>query len=794
MSRFLCRWIKRLAIAGLLLVLASAWGYRWVLPGVVDRQIRRALADAGWPDASFRLVRVDLWHIELADFQPDRSQPVWLARLQADYALLSLIREKRVQHLRLSGLRPRLGYHDGVWDFGPLAALMKSGSSSSSSSFSRSLPFRRLSIQDSTLELTLDGHRLTLPMQVDSSQGPAGQWVASLESESAIPIRLAVRLDSPGSGSKRRSIAAKLQIEDRLCQASGTIDLADGTFSLSGSLASDIAWQMGRNPPMPLGISMQGAATQPAGQIMVSPWPLVWSPVSVSGKMTLSPAFSLTLEAQSHQMTWGPLTIRQPTLSLNAHSTQATLTATAWARWRDAAVEASLEKLAIQACWQRQGEQDFFSGFVRLDEGKLSAANRVAIDRFSLEIPWRHVLSSSPSHALPVLTRGAIQICGLVVHQADKPAIALPFSDITGGASLDQGQFHLDIQSDRASKPQLQAQADLDWSRPWSPDGQIRATLADLSIDDPAWLSRMVPAAKEVQLTGQFQGDFVGKLQNGTFRPWLTLTSKDVAISSSEYDMEIQGLETSVHVDSFSPISTPPSQWITARSAQMGKFQLADGLLQFTMQAPDAYFIERTRWRLGQQGRFWVHGFWLDPLADQIDLEVFLEEMDLSDWVALFSDKVHGQGRMYGRLPVAILPKQPSPVRLGQGFLYANPEGGYIQMADASTAQSLLESVTDLPQQVQQRAVQALQDFQYRWLKLELIPRGADTSVRIVASGQGRQSSKDQPAVQIGRFELNIHGLNQAINQMLLVKRASDQVLSPTLTPKRPATPPAEVK
>lgn len=825
MWQWVSKWSRRFFFGAALLLLAVCVGRWMVLPWAVNRLLHRALAQAGWPQASFRLVSVNLWHLELADLRPDPSHSVWLARLEADYALPSLIREKRLQHLRLIGLRPQLVWRDGQWDLGPLMQLMKARDSSPApTTASRSapvqkwvLPFTQLSIEDSILELDWQGQLLTLPLGLWLNQRPGGQWVIAACSESAIPVRLQATFQMPLADRLTiYPLTCRLDLAGKTWEAKGWWDRQRNTFSIHGHLMEQADWQAGRHASGELTLGAQGDWVIPPNRMQAGGNELIWSAVAIHGQLDWSPVFRLKMDVSSPWTTYGPWKLDEPSVTLEAQATQATLTASAAVRWKDQTVDAQCQRLSLEARWQRLGEQDVLSGFLKLDGGHLALGKQLAIEHLAAEIPWRYLLSAGGTDAMadsiPSQGLGGVELRGISLLESDGQTIAMKFPDIAGTARVDQGLLHLKMSSDAASGPQFQAQVDLDVSRPWAIQGQeqvgsrevqmgrerrgagVHVSLLNLAIDDPTWLERVIPAARGAALTGQFQADFVGEFQQGRFRPWLTLTAKDVAISSKEYDMEIHGLETSVNIDSFSPVSTPPSQWITAKTARMGKFELADGLVQFTMQAPDSYHIERTHWCLGREGQFWIHSFWLDPLADRIELEVFLQEMDLSDWLAFFSDKVHGQGRMYGRLPVVILPGQTRPVRIGQGFLYANPEGGFVQIADEQTAQSLMENVTDLPQQVQQRAIQALQDFQYRWLKLEMIPRGADTAVRIVASGQGRQGTEETPAVQIGRLEVNIHGFNQAINKLLLVKRSSDQLFKFPLAPKPLPASPQQVK
>ncbi len=313
--------------------------------------------------------------------------------------------------------------------------------------------------------------------------------------------------------------------------------------------------------------------------------------------------------------------------------------------------------------------------------------------------------------------------------------------------------------------------------------GQVRGSLLQLDIDNAKTLATLLPALDGLDIAGGFSFHFVGILDAGQLSPWLTLEGHDATFAAKAYDITASGIDAAVQFDRLSPLRTVPSQWVTVKKAEFGRLQLADGLVQFLMTSPKSILIERTQWRVGEQGHFWAHAFWFDPEAEKLEFQVFLEDMSIREWLALFTEDIEGQGMLYGRLALTLLPGERRPIQLQNGFLYARPGGGWIKYNDVAYVRKLLGSADQksITGQVQQKAAEALTNFAYDWVRIDFTRENDDTTLTISTAGRGREGENPAP---IGSLTVNLRGFGTFFNEVLLYKQALDAIQQKATEPR----------
>jgi hypothetical protein len=137
------------AILGLgLLALAGGLLYRYALPPFAEAKIRAALAQAGLPDAEFRLDRITLSGATLSGIRLDREGRLTAGEVRVTLAL------PRIDTVTVTGLRFLIRTADGRLDLGPLDALR---GSSSEPGTPGPAPLRRLALTDARVTLEAFG-------------------------------------------------------------------------------------------------------------------------------------------------------------------------------------------------------------------------------------------------------------------------------------------------------------------------------------------------------------------------------------------------------------------------------------------------------------------------------------------------------------------------------------------------------------------------------------------------------------------------------------------------------------
>ncbi|MFA7013795.1 MAG: YdbH domain-containing protein, partial [Desulfobacterales bacterium] len=164
------------------------------------------------------------------------------------------------------------------------------------------------------------------------------------------------------------------------------------------------------------------------------------------------------------------------------------------------------------------------------------------------------------------------------------------------------------------------------------------------------------------------------------------------------------------------------------------------------------------------------------------NVEVLLENIDLVALLAHLTDgKIDGSGLVYGRIPVSY---EAGKIRLDTGYVYAVPGTGHLGIRDDAWMKALMfyvnEAMAGHPylSLVSERMEQALRDFQYSYLAIDLKKAGSETAARVELRGKGVQGD---PPQEIGSLVLNVNDLEELINRVLGFKMTSGESIDRAL-------------
>ncbi len=306
----------------------------------------------------------------------------------------------------------------------------------------------------------------------------------------------------------------------------------------------------------------------------------------------------------------------------------------------------------------------------------------------------------------------------------------------------------------------------------------------ELTANDYKLVEAIVPALKPLQFSGPMTLDGRINFHGGGATPHITLGAKDVTMRSDQYDINLEGINGEVTLDGFTPMTTPGTQRFSVETLRIGALELNDGELAFRVDGADSIFVERTRWNWGDNGKFWVHAFRYRTDTPEYDLQVFIEELDLSDYLTVATrGKVTGQGKLYGRIPVTIRPNEQRRIVLGRGFLYSQPEPGKLSVRDRDFAEPILRRFInpDLDQAVRQELerilLEGVSQFQYTRLSFDFIPVGLDT--RLVATINGFGGPQKQLTIlDDAGFTMRFENFGTALNERLITSLGSEEAIA----------------
>ncbi len=304
-----------------------------------------------------------------------------------------------------------------------------------------------------------------------------------------------------------------------------------------------------------------------------------------------------------------------------------------------------------------------------------------------------------------------------------------------------------------------------------TPRADLKVTLPRFTLSDPNEVGSLVSAAKDMQITGTFAANAHVSLDRGLITPTISLSVDGANFQSKQYTADIQNISTAILITSFTPLSTPGNQRITVGHATIGKLDIADGSLVFSVESARSILAEKSEWGWSG-GKLYTDAFRVDPRNPQLNLVAYAENVSIAQVLKLAAGPgAGGAGTLYGRLPVKV--NWPT-ISFGDGFLYAAPGSGDLQLgSDASTkvdqmlSQDPRFSADSNSRLVRSRIVAALRKFHYDVLKVDFKNNGDNLNASVRLDGYG-EVDKDKQELHL---EVNAHGFDELLRDVLVIKR-----------------------
>lgn len=821
------RWLGRLwrvvkwgAVVALVVLVAWAWG----LPWLVERRIERQLRAAGAEGASVTVHRVGTGRAELGAISLGGEERLAVDSASVTYELGELA-GGRVKTLTLSGAQLVLTLNDdGRLEWGDLAELEFGGEGEA-----EAWPFEKIELHHSAVLIETPTSLIRVPMQGLISANERALTLGLTAEGLTGSARLSGRVDRTEAGWATENlqllvnggsavvggyavegVRGNLSLRGEMGEGGGRLELTAGSRlqaeGIGGTGVGPIERAGVSVTDEPLVVRFGGAAgpTVEGGRVRVS---------ATAGRMGRG---AIAVEGVDASATLA--------VGLSEGEVRATLTEAAAIElngvgglpisaeaWRVVAAE---DGEALARYRLADGSLNFAATVEAIGpivagggagEGLSATAKRVAIEAAG---SWDGADELTASGLLRVEGGRAEHEGAKATAEGVSIAAPIAFGQAGTAADIEAGGFEVatlrwrgaEVPGPRGRLAIADGRATL--SAQWQPVGPINVTLdgeADvegvrLAVDlprveliDPLLLAEALPMLEGWEIDGTFAGGGTLNWSGGDWRPRLTLDLDDLAVRSRAYDAQLNGISGSVALERFTPPLTPADQELRIASAEIGRLRLREGLLGFRLESPRRLFVERMRWTMGRASEFRVHAFRFDLDEPAVETDIFVERMNLADWLGVLTDEaVSGSGELYGRIPVTFEPDSPRrKLMLGEGFLYSRPGAGNIRVRDREMMAGLLEqagsgapSGQSIQRGVMSDVLDALSDFEYSVLMFDFIERADDLTLRIEVRGRGRRG---EGASRIDPLVINVNGFGSTINEALIIgmtpRRSVDRAL-----------------
>jgi hypothetical protein len=397
---------------------------------------------------------------------------------------------------------------------------------------------------------------------------------------------------------------------------------------------------------------------------------------------------------------------------------------------------------------------------VRVEGGEVRRGTAWGLSEIKALVPvaWNAVGEEEGSFAVGAVTVGEHALPGVTgtVSVVDKTVAGTAVSEVAKGAVV-------------------RAEGEVEWT-PAGMRGRAAATMPSVRLEDEKAVGQIFKPMAEVGLTGTFAADGEVEFNGPLVKPRITASVKGGRLTSAEYDLDMEGMNGAVTINSFDPVSGPGRQRVTVERLHLGKLDLLKGSVDFRVERPDSLHVERARWGwVG--GQVYTYDLRINPAKPEtLNAVVYADRLDLRQLLgALAEGEASGRGQLYGRLPVRI--NWPD-VTFGEGFLYATGSGELSVGDNAAKVESMLDQ-TELGKsgdarfkEVKSRIIQALRNFNYDTLKVDFLQKNGGLTASVTVVGKGGTG----PTAQELNLTVNLNGIDQVLSQALVIKKALGEI------------------
>jgi hypothetical protein len=339
---------------------------------------------------------------------------------------------------------------------------------------------------------------------------------------------------------------------------------------------------------------------------------------------------------------------------------------------------------------------------------------------------------------------------------------------------IDIGASHLPGLSGTAAVAGTRAQMTLDWpllakqsfrgsawidAAPGGPHGAFHGELPPTKIDDPGALAGLLAPCKGMTFTGSLGAKIDLAVDGKAIVPMIHADLDNATLAMPKSGITLAGIRGGLTIDSLNPLSSPGNQRLTIDKITVSKFTIAGNSLDYRIESPHSVLLERYQggWAGGQ---VYTYDMRLDPAKPVLDATLFFDNLQLNQMLAVVMPQyASGQGRLYGRLPIRVAWPH---VAIGSGYLYAAPGGGTLQVRQPQTLAPIIEqsNLADMKQNL----LEALKDYQFDILSVDLIQDSRGLTARLVTSGRGHAGPVP---VEIKRLTVNLIGVHSLLDVFL---------------------------
>jgi hypothetical protein len=769
-----------------------------VLPNVIESRLIQALQESGITDASVEVQAAAFDGASLQNLILGKEGRVHIGGLKIGYSPASVMKGQ-LDAMHLSGAKVDLQIRDGVIDLGPLASFGGPGGPE--------LPFERLELKESRLDLNWNGKSYQIPIEGIMENGPDGTSKINLHASlNEAPITVSAEIDVntlEGEGEIRvddlqsGAFVGMLPFHDLSTEGSlditGQFVLENGQWQAKLQLAADRLnlRYVGEAEKLEFPLTDLEAdlalTSEDSGAIdLVAS--LNDAPLTLRTAMDLN-TFEGEYNIGFEELDAGILTKIAAPYSPGSFETGGVLASNGKIRYEKNRGSASFEFIGDQFLLQTEingHDVDFSparwkanvifagdSGTFRIKNGTLEIDGMQVANK-SLGISAEHVSCKLPFSWEDGAVKDAtftLETIGFRQHE---------LAGLSGKFNVADGRVDFAARGNVLPEANLEARGSLDWSQ-GRLSGRLDAEIPKFALKNGPLLAKRFPMLASYDLDGSFTAETYLRLENGQITPFIRLDIEDAMVASTSSEAGAEGLTGAITLNSIAPLATDGDQRFYIKKAYGGSFSPTDCNIVFNLVDRDSILLKSIdcNW-LG--GKLSSRNINVELSESRMSLDLNAEGLALQEILDFVQyDGVKGDGQIFGHLPITIYWGEQSRISFGDGFFEARPNKGRLQLSEENARAILGISddidpiAADLEKRVGLMVLYALQDMEYSKLRIDFANEEKGWMTRIQTEGYGPREAKEN-RVPIGGLTVNINDLDELLNSLIYSKIGSGKV------------------
>jgi len=257
---------------------------------------------------------------------------------------------------------------------------------------------------------------------------------------------------------------------------------------------------------------------------------------------------------------------------------------------------------------------------------------------------------------------------------------------------------------------------------------------AKLKIDDFSTLLSVVPTLSDWRLNGGMIAKASARLARGVLTTSAGVKLENVSASNEKSGISVEKASLDFALDDCLALKSRPSQKLVFENLKAGDFLLKNGMAVFQLESSRTIFFERII--LGWcGGNVDVNAFRMAfDHPEDIDAILYCDRLNIAELLnQIHIAEAKGNGNVSGRIPLTY---SGGKITIRKGFLYSTPGvGGHMALTD------FIGPLASLPATIQLDITrEALKDFNYDWIKLDLNSKGEDLLLKLALKGAPAKS------------------------------------------------------